>query len=286
MRDKILFNKRFTSEFHSLTNHKYYIKQDLFLTISRDACTSEYVDYININLNIRSRRSKDDNIYDVLLSLQDRIASACERGEYRDYIGLSEEKPRQKILVICGVSGSGKNVLEKKLIKDFPSIFYKLQQFTTRDMRPNEKQGDPYVFTSIDNFKSIEHLLIGIVGNNKQEKNIWKNTRYGSLLELNKDKIATVILSEEGLKDLERLVDNPASIDLNFNISHKDIFVLGLDIDKEYITEEGTRDGRDDDFLEKERKVLEMCNYVYKNDNGKFMSTFEVLDLLYRRKFI
>ena len=42
---------------------------------------------------------------------------------------------RNRLLVICGVSCSGKSTLEKNLMHEYPDIFHKWQQVTTRKPR-------------------------------------------------------------------------------------------------------------------------------------------------------
>ena len=65
-----------------------------------------------------------------------------------------------RYLGIVGVSGSGKSSLMYNLIREYPSVFYKLEQCTTRDIRDDER-GDAYLWlNSKRDFYKLEHLLI------------------------------------------------------------------------------------------------------------------------------
>ena len=55
------------------------------------------------------------------------------------------------IIVLLGKSGSGKDAMQNLLINYFKK-FEIVKLTSTRPMRENEKQGDPYFFTTKDNF--------------------------------------------------------------------------------------------------------------------------------------
>ena len=57
------------------------------------------------------------------------------------------------IVVIDGPSGVGKDTIISGLIEKHPHIFKKAQSTTTRPMRPNESQGNPYFFVSKKEFE-------------------------------------------------------------------------------------------------------------------------------------
>lgn len=63
-------------------------------------------------------------------------------------------KKVNKIFIICGPSGVGKDTVMKELEK----LGLPLKRTTTttsRDMRPGEEQGNPYYFVSTDKFQSM-----------------------------------------------------------------------------------------------------------------------------------
>lgn len=57
------------------------------------------------------------------------------------------------IIIIEGPSGVGKDTLVHELMKKYPNTFAKVPSMTTRAMRENESQGDPYFFVDEDTFK-------------------------------------------------------------------------------------------------------------------------------------
>jgi len=58
------------------------------------------------------------------------------------------------VIVIEGPSGVGKDALVKKLIEKHPNMFEKVPSMTTREMRENESQGNPYYFVDEKTFLS------------------------------------------------------------------------------------------------------------------------------------
>ena len=65
------------------------------------------------------------------------------------------------IVVIEGPSGVGKDTLVQELMKKSPNTFVKVPSMTTREMRENESQGNPYYFVDEDTFK--KYLSTGVV---------------------------------------------------------------------------------------------------------------------------
>lgn len=178
------------------------------------------------------------------------------------------------ILAIVGVSGSGKSTLEKNLISDYPEIFYKLQQFSTRQMRAGERPGDPYIFVQRETFSHFENVLVGVIGT--APDSLFKD-RYGSLPDFLEGKIATIILAEEGVDDLKAKKSHPGHIASPF-----EIVTIGLDVNYEELSIEDrmARIGRDDEFISKERAVLAKADRVWRNGNGKYVNPRTVVDYL------
>lgn len=181
---------------------------------------------------------------------------------------------RNKLLVICGVSGSGKSTLEKNLMHEYPDIFHKWQQVTTRKPRVGERWGDPYVFLERSTFEKIKNVLVGRLG--VAPDTMFKDC-YGSFPDFVEGKISTVILAEEAIKDLM----NDKSI-----TSTTDIFVYGLDVNTENLNTEARREGRDNSFLDKERTVLKYADASYKCTNGRYLPPNLVYQLLMHHGFI
>lgn len=176
------------------------------------------------------------------------------------------------ILALVGVSGSGKSTLEQNLVKDYPELFYKLQQFSTRSMRPGETFGNPYIFVQRKTFPLLQDRLIGVIGT--KPDSLFKDM-YGSLPDFTDGKIATIILAEEGIEDL-RSKCGPGNLYADYNV-----IVIGLDVRYEELSEEDRAvRGRDDEFIAKERKVLEHADSIFMNGNGKYVNPRELVQLL------
>ena len=100
------------------------------------------------------------------------------------------------IVVIDGPSGVGKDTIIASLIEKHPHLFKKAQSTTTRPMRPNETQGNPYFFVSKDEFEK------GI----KNGEFFEHTTRHGSYRGMSKHLFDTIL--EEGkipLKDCDHI---------------------------------------------------------------------------------
>ncbi|MBQ7974003.1 MAG: hypothetical protein IJ295_03565 [Clostridia bacterium] len=65
------------------------------------------------------------------------------------------EEFNQKIVVIEGPSGAGKDTIIRTLTQRYPERFAKLVSVATRAMRPNESQGNPYHFVSNAEFDAM-----------------------------------------------------------------------------------------------------------------------------------
>lgn len=181
------------------------------------------------------------------------------------------------VLVICGVSGSGKSTLEQNLINEYPELFHKWQQFTTRQPRNSEATTKPYVFVQHKTFGIFENSLVGRIQGNHKAVNF--GNKYGSIPDFVEGKISTVILSEEGLLDLIKALDDGR---LN---SYTEVIVMGLDVDYNDVDKEAMKEraNRDEEFINKERDVLKFVSSEslrFKNKNGKYVSPNEVVNIL------
>ena len=214
------------------------------------------------------------NIYEDEVFIRGR-----ELGYQQEYFGLSLPisnnkqinieflAPEAKILAIVGPSGTGKSTLEKKLMKKHGDLFHKLPQVTTR---PKRDDNDPYMFiqweTYLKYFKDFLIARIGILDVNTHYGNL-----YGTVPDFKKGYINTVVVAEEGLLDLYESIEE--------NRVDAEVFVLGLDIKPAV-----KREGRDESFIQKERRVLKFANYIYESDD--FITEDEVIKILSLHEFI
>ncbi|WP_368880396.1 hypothetical protein [Proteus mirabilis] len=174
---------------------------------------------------------------------------------------------RKLLLVIAGISGSGKSYLEKNLISTYPEFFNKWEQFTTRLPRPGEKESKPYIFVTEETYDRFKDCLVGRVGIDG-ESNFGK-TKYGSVPNFEKGKISTVILSTEGILDLKKSIDRG-----EFEC---EVCIFGLDVDNSEIVQ---REGRDNESLERERDVLNLADYRRKRANGTYIIPDDVVKVV------
>lgn len=59
-----------------------------------------------------------------------------------------------RLFVISGPSGCGKDAIIKRVLNEFPDIFFSISSIT-RPMRDNEVQGEKYNFISLDEFEKL-----------------------------------------------------------------------------------------------------------------------------------
>lgn len=144
-----------------------------------------------------------------------------------------------KVLILGGPSGAGKTFLERFLVKEYPEIFSKTTQVTTREKRD---ESDPYLFASQEIFDSISNMLVGrILGENKYANS------YGTLPNFYSDKINTIILSEEGYHDFIKYCNkNPHIIAMSYFIGETD----DMELEK--------RTNRDQSIINEENKLRDI----------------------------
>jgi len=117
---------------------------------------------------------------------------------------MKDNKPLNKVLVVVGPSGVGKDTVMLKLLEKFPTKFKKGTTHTTRAMRPGEKEGENYYYVSKEQFLKLkdENKLV--------ENNFYNNNYYGlSKMELEKagtlDKIMYVVIDINGANSVHNL---------------------------------------------------------------------------------
>jgi len=115
-----------------------------------------------------------------------------------------KEEIKNKILVVVGPSGVGKDTLMQKVFDKYPGHFKKGVTNTSRKMRPGEKEGYNYYYVSLEEFLKLidEGALV--------EFNFYNGNYYGlSKKELENgtkgEKILYVIIDINGAKSIHDL---------------------------------------------------------------------------------
>lgn len=68
---------------------------------------------------------------------------------------MSSEMRKNPVIILVGPSGVGKSTLVSMLLEDNTQMV-DIITYTTRPMRPNEKEGDPYHFVSQSKFEELK----------------------------------------------------------------------------------------------------------------------------------
>ena len=118
---------------------------------------------------------------------------------------MEETKPEiNKVLVVVGPSGVGKDTVMQKVFEKHPGYFKKGVTHTSRKMRPGEKEGYNYYYVSKEEFLKLKDE------NGLVEYNFYNGNYYGlSKKELENgtktDKILYVIIDINGAKSVHDL---------------------------------------------------------------------------------
>jgi hypothetical protein len=176
---------------------------------------------------------------------------------------MNQQQDR-RFLIIAGVSGSGKNELERALVRERPDLFNKTVQVTTRAQRADEPD-DTYEFIDRERYHEMESGLIG--------RTHFLGNSYGTKPEsVNTDRVNTIILNRAGFVDFREQAE----------LHGWDYFFLGLDVLNPVV-----REGRDAGFVAEEARVLRMCDFVFvRQENGPYVQCQGVVDLLVERGYL
>jgi guanylate kinase len=138
-------------------------------------------------------------------------------------------------------------------------------------MREGESEGNPYYFVSKEKFLSMSDSLIGRVGIDSKFNNY-----YGTIAELDQEKINTIILSEEGLNDF---------LKSDYSVKCKYV-IVGIRRKLDTLTpEELAVRNRDHDVMMEEMNVFSYTNNIFdvtKNSDNElvFVDVEEVCKLV------
>ena len=107
------------------------------------------------------------------------------------------------ILIIEGPSGVGKDTIVNEIIRRFPDRFGKPVNATTREMRPNESQGNPYLFLTEEEF--LQKRREGDIFEQTIRHGTYRGMQRSSFNEiLNSNKIAIRDCDRFGLEALKK----------------------------------------------------------------------------------
>ena len=114
---------------------------------------------------------------------------------------------KKNILIIEGPSGVGKDTIIDTLISRYPDKFGKPINASTRAMRPNETQGNPYLFMTEEEFLKLRET--GEIFEHTIRHGTYRGMRKSSFDEiLNSGKIALRDCDKYGFKALKEIYND------------------------------------------------------------------------------
>ncbi len=114
---------------------------------------------------------------------------------------------KKNILIIEGPSGVGKDTIINTIISRYPDKFGKPINASTREMRANESQGNPYLFLSEEEFLKLRNS--GEIFEHTIRHGTYRGMRKSSFDEiLNAGKVALRDCDKYGFKALKELYPN------------------------------------------------------------------------------
>lgn len=109
---------------------------------------------------------------------------------------------KKNIIIIEGPSGVGKDTIINEIIARFPNKFARPINATTREMRPNESQGNPYLFLNEQEFLDLRKS--GEIFEHTIRHGTYRGMRKSSFEEIHgQNKIAIRDCDKYGLKALQ-----------------------------------------------------------------------------------
>ena len=152
----------------------------------------------------------------------------------------------KNIIIIEGPSGVGKDTIINALISKFPERFARPINATTREMRENERQGNPYLFLSEEEFLKLrasgeifEHTIRHgtyrgmrkssfdeILGNGKIALRDCDKYGLGALKEIYGDQVLGIFLTCDKEVIKQRLISrNEPEDSMNIRLKDYDTFI-------------------------------------------------------------
>lgn len=183
-----------------------------------------------------------------------------------------------KIFIVTGLSGAGKDSIIDGL-EDKGLNYSQVITTTSRKLRSNESQGNPYYFVSKEEFETMikENELVewaNVYGN------YYGNTKKAIKEALNKEKPVILKVDVQGAEELKKVFPDS-----------KVIFVTvpSLEIIKKRLEERGEDSPVDIKKrlkeMEEEIKELDKWDYVVYNKQGKLKKTIKEVKNIIKKEF-
>ena len=158
-------------------------------------------------------------------------------------------------LVFLGPSGVGKDAIINMLLKKYPEKFYKLPSYTTRAMRPNEKEGIDYFFITKEQFEIMK------AENNLYAIQEYNNNFYAS----NKSKLNELINKGDKIIILNYNIETANNVKDEFDFNFIAILPPSEDELRNRLIKRGTKCEEIEKRMEnslKERNLINEANYI------------------------
>jgi len=171
---------------------------------------------------------------------------------------------KDSLIIIGGPSGSGKTVIVDKLCEEFPLEFEKLKQVTTRSMRENESQNNPYWFINDDQYDSIKDKLIFTTER--------EHGKYGTIpTQPNQStNSAKVVIAD--ISALQKLTNKESSTYIQCTAIYTKILIICINYDKDLEVNQYRmkgREGRDNSFYD---EFVKYADFTLMNDHDKWIT--------------
>lgn len=193
---------------------------------------------------------------------------------------IKEQEKRNVLLLLTGPTGSGKDAIFNSLLKDDPSII-KIITTTSRSMRTNEKEGNPYYFVNREKFEKLisEGAFFEWVEFRGQLYGTQKKTLTNAL-----SKKVDVIwhIEAKGIKNIKNKVKEMVENSAFVYLTTKSIDVLINRVAKDEGDKIKTR--WNESLVKWEMEQYDDCDYLVVNQDGKLSEAIAEIKAIIKTK--
>lgn len=193
---------------------------------------------------------------------------------------IKEQEKRNVLLLLTGPTGSGKDAVFNSLLKDDPSII-KIITTTSRPMRDNEKEGNPYYFVNREKFEKLisEGAFFEWVEFRGQLYGTQKKTLTNAL-----SKKVDVIwhIEAKGIKNIKNKVKEMVENSAFVYLTTKSIDVLINRVAKDEGDKIKTR--WNESLVKWEMEQYDDCDYLVVNQDGKLSEAIAEIKAIIKTK--